>query len=101
MDKYRLNINKAKGDIKTLYHAAWLFSEKKHSEIILEVDDLNKLPALLKIELMILSEGIINSDESKPRREIDFESITVNDYNSLAFELSKITGLKFLVELMR
>ena len=99
MEKYVLNIDKAKGDIKTLYHVAWLFAEKKGAEIYIEVDSLHKIPAILKAELIILSEGIVNSDEKKPRREINYDNIFVNDYNSFAIELSKITGLKFAIQL--
>jgi hypothetical protein len=101
MENPRINIEKAKGDIKTIWHIGYLLNDKKGQEIILEVESMHKLPLELKLELYILGEGILNSDETKPRTKIDFESIEVNNYEEVVHELSKITGLKFKVEIIK
>jgi hypothetical protein len=100
MEIPRINIEKAKGDIKTIWHIGYLLNDKQGQEVILEVESMHKLPAILKLELYILGEGIINSDESKPKRKIDYEKIDVNNYNDFARELAKLTGLKFKVEIL-
>jgi uncharacterized protein (DUF2225 family) len=101
MEKHYLNLSEVT-NIKTLWHAAWLFSDKKNTEIALQVDYENPLTnnrSVLKAQFVILCEGILNSktDESKERHQIDYDSIIINDIHSLANELSKRTGFKFSI----
>lgn len=101
MEKHHLNLSEVT-NIKTLWHAAWLFSDKKNTEIILHVDNQNPLtnnPGVLKAQFMILCEGILNSNtnDTKERHEIDYDAVTINDIGTLATELSTRTGFKFVV----
>ena len=100
MEKHHLNLSEVT-NIKTLWHAAWLFSDKRNTEIILHIDSENPLttnPGVLKAQFMILCEGILNSstDGAKERHEIDYDSVTIKDVASLAIELSEKTGFRFL-----
>ncbi len=101
MEKHHLNLSEVT-NIETLWHAAWLFSDKKNTEIVLHADYSNPLtnnPGVLKAQFMILCEGIVNSntDGTKERLEIDYDVVTINDMATLATELSRRTGFKFLV----
>lgn len=105
MEKQYLNLNEVT-NIKTLWHAAWLFSDKKNTEIILQVDEKNPLTnnlAVLKAQFMILSEGILNSstDDNKRKPDIDYTGIHISDCYSLAKELTKLTGFKFSIALVK
>jgi len=83
-----------------------LLSEEKLDEIVLQVDEKSLLtfsPIVLKAQFIILSEGLINSnvDPQKNTHKIDYNSIEITDIKSLATELSKITGLKFSIEMIK
>jgi len=104
MEKQYININDVT-NIETLWHSVWLSADNKSTEIILQVDEKNPLthnPFVLKAQLMILSEGILNSntEATKKRREVDYSSIIISDCYSLANELTKITGFKFSIALV-
>ncbi|HMX00860.1 MAG TPA: hypothetical protein PKL56_15940 [Cyclobacteriaceae bacterium] len=101
MEKHHLNLSEIT-NIKTLWHAAWLFSDKRNTEIILRIDYQNPLTrnsGILKAQFMILCEGILNSsiDASKERHEIDYSTVEIKDVETLASELSRWTGFKFVV----
>lgn len=101
MEKHNLNLNEVT-NIKTLWHAAWLFADKKNTEIILQVDKKNPLTnnlVVLKAQFMILSEGILNSstDDTKKKHNIDYTVFHIKDCHSLASELTKLTGFKFSI----
>ena len=101
MEKHYLNINKVP-DIKTLWHTGWLFSDKKNTEIVLEIAEKEfqtKSPLLLKVLYATLTEGILNSSttDTKKKQDIDYTAVDIYDYDTLAKELSKITGFKFSI----
>ncbi len=89
-------------DFSTLWHAGWLFSDKKDTEIILQFDIKNPLttdPFVLQSYYLFLSAGILKSnlDSKKNQSEIDIDAIEINDCYTLVKELSKITGFKFSI----
>ena len=104
MEKHYLNISKVP-DIKTLWHTGWLFSDKKNTEIVLEVEGKEfqtNSPLLLKVLYATLSEGILNSSTTqKKKHDIDYNAVGIYDYNTLAKELSKITGCKFSIAVIK
>lgn len=101
MEKQHLNLNEVT-DIKTLWHTAWLSSDKRNTEIILHVDNQNPLTnnrGVLKAQFIILCEGILNSstNDARERHEINYDNVSIESVDSLASELSKTTGFKFTI----
>lgn len=99
MKKEYLNIDKIP-DIKTLWHAAWLFTDVKDTEIVLQVTKENyesNNPVVLQVLYLAIAEGLLNSKTSTATRK-DFESKFINDYNNLVTELQALTGRKFSIE---
>ena len=98
MEKHRINIDKVT-KIEDLYYAGWTFQEIKKDEIILETSDINFSPLRLKATFIILCEGILNSNRNgpdDPMHEIDYKQFDIRDLETLAKELTKITGIRFL-----
>jgi hypothetical protein len=103
MEKQYINLNDVT-NFKTLWHAAWLASDNKTTEVVLVVDRQKTMtdnPVVLKAQFVILSEGILNSstDEAKKRREIDYSEYDIKDCYHLASELTKLTGYKISIKL--
>ena len=103
MEQHRLNINKVT-NIKELFHAGWILSDKKGDEIILESDTMDVHPVILKATFITLCEGILNSNTKlkspEERVEIDFDKIQIQDFKSLAKELTKATGISFSIAIV-
>jgi hypothetical protein len=104
MQKHYIDISK-ESNIKDLYNAASLFADKKNDEIVILVDEADYLDSnlsVLKGLYTILGEGMLNYDISgnKPKQNFDNNAVAIFDYNVLALELSKLTGVKFSVSLI-
>ncbi len=104
MQKHYIDISK-ESYFKDLYHAASLFADKKSDEIVIMVDEADYLDcnlSVLKGLYTILGEGMLNSDTSgnKPKQNFDNNAVAILDYNVLALELSKLTGIKFSISLI-
>jgi hypothetical protein len=99
MQKHYIDISKVT-NFKDLWHAGWLFADKKNDEIVILVDEADfnaNNPVVLRVLYALFGEGILNSDTSgtKPRRDFDLNAVDILDYNGLATELTKLTGIKF------
>jgi len=99
MQKHYIDISKVT-NFKDLWHAGWLFADKKNDEIVILVDEVDFLAnnlLVLKVLYALFGEGILNSDTSgtKPRHNFDYSEVEILDYNGLTTELTKLTGIKF------
>ena len=97
MEEYKINIDKVT-EIKDLFYAGWLFKDIKQNEIMLETSNLNFQPIMLKVIFMIVCEGVLNSSRNRPedpKYEIDYEQYSISDLETLARELTNITGIRF------
>ena len=97
MEKHRINIDRLT-KVEDLYNAGWSFQEVKGNEIVLETNELDFNPVRLKATFMILCEGILNSSRRSPedpKHEIDYDQFNIHDLETLAKELSNVTGIRF------
>lgn len=102
MEQFRLNIDKVT-NIETLFNAGWLFADKRSDEIILESETSDIHPAILKALLIILCEGILNSNakSKEERKEVNFDEIKIPDFKTLAKELTRVTGIRFSTAIIK
>lgn len=97
MEKYRLNIDKVI-KIEDLYNAGWLFKDIRQNEIVLETSDVNFSPVRLKATFITLCEGILNSNPKMSYNEnhkIDYDKFEILDLETLARQLTELTGIHF------
>lgn len=99
MEKHYIDISKV-NNYKDLYHAGWLFKDMKKDEIIILVSPSDyhaNNPLTLHLLYILFVKGILYSDTANEGDIVDFtnKDLLIHDYNDLASELTKATGIKF------
>lgn len=99
MQKHFIDITELT-NFKDILEKSASLADKKNDEIVILVDQTDfKMNNALVLQVLysILGEGILNyyATSDKPRNDFDYNSVDILDYNMLANELTKLTGIKF------
>jgi hypothetical protein len=102
MQKHYIDITELT-NIKDIFEKSASFADKKNDEIVILVDQAEfRNNNLIQILYPIIGEGILNyhGSSKKPRIEFDYNISFFGfdgmfNYNGLASQLTKLTGIKF------
>lgn len=97
MQKHYIDITELT-NIKDIFEKSASFADKKNDEIVILVDEVEFIENnLIQVLYPIIGEGILNYYVPiiNPRNEFDYNTVNIFNYNTLAIELTKLTGIKF------